>query len=133
MGDRFVDIALLKVKREGGGLVELVEPSKLTVNRSKERKVVNTMNRARRGRGYRTATAAFTFELEVPRAVAGTEIDWLDMWDRDEMFVIVYEMGDGGARRSLVDCIIADVNDSFGEDGEAMLSISGMALDDKAD
>ncbi len=133
MGDRYVDIALIKIQRPGKGLVEIEESAKLTVNRTKERKVVNTMNRARRGKGYRNATAAFTFELEVPRKISGFEIDWLEMWDDDEMFVLTYEMGDGGLRRSMIDAIVNDCNDTFSEDGEATFTISGFALDDKED
>lgn len=133
MGQEFVDVAFIKIQREGRGLVEIDDPAKLTVNRSKERKVVNTMNRARRGKGYRTATAAFTFELEVPRSMQGHQIDWLQMWDDDEMFDISYEMGEGGQRRTLRDAIIGEVNDTFSEDGEATTTISGMALDDQSD
>lgn len=133
MADRYVDIALLKIQRDGRGAVEIEEAASLTINRTKDRKVVNTMNRKRRGKGYRSGTAAFTFELVVPRQISGFEVDWIDMWDRDEVFQMLYEMGDGGRRRTAKDCIINEVNDTFSEDGEATFTISGFALDDKPD
>jgi hypothetical protein len=133
MADQYVDCAFIKVKREGEGLVELEEGSKLSIKRTKSRKVVNTMNRRRVGKGYRSATKAVTFELEIPRTVNGTEVPWVEMFDKDEIFHMPYEMGDGGQRRSLIDCIVDSADDDFSEDGEAVLRIAGMALDDVED
>lgn len=134
MADNYVDIALIKVQREGKGAVEYEEAATLTVNRTKDRKVVNTMNRRRRGKGYRSASAAFTWEMTVPREVQGLgATDWIQMWDDDEIFQITYEMGNGGKRRSIIDAIVNEANDTFNEDGEAMLTLSGFALDDRAD
>lgn len=130
MGDAYVDIAILKIQIEGGAQLEIEEGASFKITRTKPRKVINTMNRRRRGKGIATGTAAYTFELEVPRKIGDLEVDWLDVWENNKFFNVTYEMGDGGRRRSTVDCMIEECSDSFSEDGEAMLSISGVALGD---
>lgn len=130
----FVDIALLRVRREDQSLVDMGDGISFSCTVSKEKKVVNTMNRRRVARGYRTATKAVSWEIEVPiRKNQPQEVDWRKVKDDDEIIQIIYEEGDGGARRVVVDAVVNEVAADYNESGESVLRVSGVAIDERAD
>ena len=101
------------------GSVELQTVESATVNRSKPRNRVNTMNRGRRAIAFQSGTEVVTVSLTVIPEKGDPEVDWRRAWENDEVFSLAIEKGIEGKREQVIDCMVASVNDSFSESGEA--------------
>jgi hypothetical protein len=112
---------------QGNFELQLVESC--TVNRSKSKARVKTMNRQRRALAFQTGTQEVTLTLTViPETGEQTEVDWITAWTNNEQFFLVGEKGLGGIREQFHDCEVSDVNDTFNEAGEARQEVTVEAL-----
>lgn len=131
MATEYVDISLLRVIREDGTRTDLEDVVDFKPTVTKEKKVVATMNRRRIARGYTSTTKAITWEMTVPIRKGSPEFDWRRASAEDWVLQFVVEEGDGGRRRTLVDCVVNECSLEYQEAGETRMTISGLALDEE--
>ena len=129
MPAEFVDIALPFISSPTLGTFPLEDVVSLDVTYTHDSKPVKTMNRRRRSRGFQTNTPEYAADMEVAVQKANPEVDWIELQQSKETFLIGWREGAGGVRRQLVDCQVADVSDSYSEEGEMRRRVSLMALD----
>lgn len=110
------------------GSVELAMVEQSSIDRSKSRTKVKTMNRNRRPIAHQSGTAEVGITLTVVPELANPEVDWLKAWNDDEVFTLVGEKGLEGAREKFSDCMVESVNDSHNENGEARQEVQISAL-----
>ncbi len=110
------------------GSVELASVEDATINRSRPRSKVKTMNRARVPIGYQSGTEEVNVSLTVIPELTDPEVDWHRAWKDDEVFQLTIEKGLDGIREQLVDCMVADINNTSNEAGEAREEIQIEAL-----
>jgi hypothetical protein len=101
------------------GSVELETVESATVNRTKSRSRVKTMNRGRRAIAFQSGTEEVSVSLTVVPELGDLEVDWRVAWDLDEIFALAIEKGLEGSREQIIDCMVVSVNDTFNEAGEA--------------
>lgn len=106
------------------GSVELSTAESANVNRSKSRSRVKTMNRQRRAIAFQSGTEEVSVSLTIIPEKGDQEVDWRVAWDLDEIFTLAIEKGLEGKREQIIDCIVADVNDTFNENGEARQEVT---------
>jgi hypothetical protein len=106
------------------GSKELSTVESASINRTKPKSRVKTMNRSRRAIGMQTGTEEVSISLTVVPELENTEVNWLQAWKDDEEFTLTIEKGIDGTREQIQDCQVSDVNDSFSESGEARQEIS---------
>lgn len=133
MANEYVDISLLRVVRSDGSRIDLEDVVDFKPTVTTEKKVVNTMNRKRIARGYTAATTAITWEMTVPVRKGTPEFDWRKAARTNEVLQIIVEEGDGGKRRTFVDCVVNECSPEFSEAGETRMTVSGLALDEDDD
>ncbi len=117
------DIAVIEYNGDQGS-VELETVESATLNRTKSKARVKTMNRNRQAIAFQTGTQEATVTLTVIPELLNPEVDWDLAWQNDEKFLLTFEKGDGGNRELLTGCEISDVNDTFNEAGEARKEVS---------
>lgn len=121
---------ILVVEYDGPqGNVELQTVEQASINRTKARSRVKTMNRNRRAIAFQSGVEEVSVSLTVVPELVDPEVDWHAAWKNDEQFSLIVEKGIDGLREQVVDCMVADVNDTFNEAGEARqeISIEGLA------
>lgn len=101
------------------GSVELTTVESATVNRTKARSRVKTMNRGRRAIAFQSGTEEVSVSLTVVPEKGDQEVDWRRAWENDEVFSLAIEKGLEGKREQIIDCMVVSVNDSYSESGEA--------------
>ena len=106
------------------GSRELSTVEDATVNRSKPRNKVKTMTRDRAPIGFQTGTEDVNVSMTVVPELVNPEIDWHKAWKEDEVFQLVIEKGLEGTREQIVDCMVADINDTANENGDARLELT---------
>jgi hypothetical protein len=106
------------------GNFELNTVESATLNRTKSKSRVKTMNRQRRAIAFQTGTPEVTLTLTVVPELANTEVNWVQSWNLDEEFTMTIEKGLGGVREQVQDCQVSDVNDTFNENGEARQEVT---------
>ena len=117
------DIAIIEYNGPQGS-VELETVESATLNRTKSKTRVKTMNRRRRAIAFQTGTQEATVTLTIIPELANPEVDWVLAWNNDEAFQLTFEKGLDGNREIMTDCEISDVNDTFNENGEARQEVS---------
>ena len=110
------------------GSRELSTIEDVQVNRSKPRTKTKTMNRDRVPIAFQTGTEDVNVSLTVIPELVNPEVDWHKAWKEDEEFTLVVEKGINGTREQLVDCMVADINDSANENGDSRLEVTVEAL-----
>lgn len=110
------------------GSRELSTVEDVSINRSKPRNKVKTMNRSRRAIGYQSGTEDVNATLTIVPELLDPEIDWHRAWKDDEVFTLLVEKGLDGIREQLIDCTVSDINDTANENGDARLEVSLEAL-----
>ncbi len=106
------------------GNVELTTVESATLNRTKSKARVKTMNRGRRAIAFQTGTEEVQLTLTVVPELVDPEVNWVTAWKDDEEFTITVEKGLNGVREQLQDCQVSDVNDTFNEAGEARQEVT---------
>ena len=123
----FQDIAVWEYAGpQGSKELRTIESS--SIDRSKSRSRVNTMNRSRRAIGIQSGTEEVGLTLTVVPELVVTEVDWKLAWKNDEVFTLVVEKGLGGVREKISDCMVESVNDSHNEAGEARQEVTIVGL-----
>lgn len=128
----YVDVALVEVKRADGTTIVLEDVVDISIDITVNRQLVKTMNRRRRGRGYRRGVKEVTGSITVEKAV-NPEFPWREVLNSGEILQVFYEEAEDGQRFHLVDFIVGDIGNEAGEDGEAQEKISFLAIDEVAD
>lgn len=128
MSREYADVILTSIKSQIVGLRRLDDAAKLTVTSEVTRTPVKTMNRRRTARGYRSGTKTYTAQLVVEIQLI-EEVDWNLLYQLDDEFLLAYELGDGGLRWQLADCIISNISTEGDEDGGLQRTIDLLALD----
>jgi len=117
------DILVLEYNGPQGNVeLETVESS--TLNRSKSRTRIKTMNRGRQAIAFQSGVEEVSMTLTVVPELQNPEVDWVLAWKNDELFELVGEKGIDGKRELIQDCIVSDVNDTHNENGEARQEVS---------
>ncbi len=88
------------------------------------RKVVKTMNRTGRPKGYAKGMADYSLRVTAPIPLSG-EIDWEGV---DGAKITIYPQDAEGQRESYLDCFSISVGSSYQVDGESKRDIEMMAL-----
>ena len=92
----------------------------LNVDVKGKRKLVKTMNRQGRSKGFARLIAEYTLTIEVPIEL-GDEPDWEEIEDAK---ITKYPISKGGKRESYLDCFTIDVGEKYQVDNEAVRSIT---------
>ena len=125
----YVDIALPFFSSGTRGTFALEDVVSIDVTYTHNSKPVKTMNRRRRSRGFQTNTPEYSADLESAVQLVNPEIDWIDLQQTKEFFLMGWREGAGGVRRQMVDCQVDDCSDAFSEEGEMRRRVTVMALD----
>lgn len=88
------------------------------------RKIVKTMNRTGRPKGYARGMADYELKLTVAVPLTG-EIDWAAI---DGAKITIYPQDSTGKRVSYLDCFTVDVGSTYNVENEAKRNIGMMAL-----
>lgn len=131
MAEEYVDIALCRLREKDGTTYDLQDVVDFKPTVTKEKKPVATMNRRRTARGYTSGTKMIKWEMTVALRKGTPEYDWRAACAKDRIFDLIIEEGDGGARRTFIDCTVNECSPSFQEGGETRMTISGEALDEE--
>jgi hypothetical protein len=120
----YASISLLQLQDDAGTFVELEDARSCDYEVTKDRKVVQTMNKRRRAKGFQSANLMLTVTIEVPQRRGRPEYDWLDALLNDRLIQLYVERDDGGQRFILADLMVTSVAPTSNTDGEAMERIS---------
>lgn len=104
-----------------GKEIEVIE---LGVNTKTGRKLVKTMNRNGRAKGYSKGVAEYALDLTVAIPLSG-DIDWEAV---DKAKLTIYPATGDGQRESYLDCFVTDIGDKFTVDSEARRSLKLQSL-----
>jgi hypothetical protein len=124
----YADVILTSINSPLLGQRRLDDAAKLTVTQEATRTPVKTMNRRRTARGFRSGTKTYTAQLQVEIQLT-PEVDWSLLFQTSDQFLLTYELGDGGNRWQLADCIISNISTEGDEDGGLQMTVDLLALD----
>lgn len=99
--------------------IESVDPTVKT-----GRKLVKTMNRTGRAKGFAKGIAEYDLRLTAVIPLTG-DIDWAAIQGAK---LTIYPQSVGGSRTSYVDCFTVDVGEKYQVDSEAKRDITMVAL-----
>lgn len=88
------------------------------------RKLVKTMNKSGRAKGFARGIAEFDLKVAAVIPLTG-DIDWGAI---EGAKITIYPQTAGGKRTSYIDCFTLDVGEKYQVDGEARRDISMQAL-----
>lgn len=104
-----------------GREIEVVD---LNVAQSTGRKLVKTMNRTGRAKGFARGIAEFGLSVTVAIPLSG-DIDWAAI---EGAKITKFPLGSEGQRESFLDCFTTSVGEKYQVDGEARRDLSMQAL-----
>ncbi len=128
MAQEFVDIYLVEI--DG---MEMESIKSISVTASDSKNPVKTMNRDRVALGVTQGVQEWTGKISAVRQFANPEMDWHAWKALKQAKNIVYEMGPGGQRVSLIDVYVSSVDEKADEGGEIMWDIDLVILNRKED
>lgn len=88
------------------------------------RKLVKTMNRTGRAKGFAKGIAEYDVKITAVVPLTG-EVDWAAI---EGAKIVIYPQSTGGKRTSFVDCFTIDVGEKYQVDGEAKRDVTMAAL-----
>ncbi len=88
------------------------------------RKVVKTMNRSGRAKGYARGMTDYELRLSVAVPLSG-ETNWAGV---DGAKITVYPLDSESSRTQYLDCFVTEVGSAYNVEGEAKRNISMVAL-----
>lgn len=101
-----------------------IEITDLDVQEVTGRKLVKTMNKTGRAKGFSRGIA--TYELSVSAVIPETDIpDWANL---EGVKVSIYPLNNSGQRTSYLDCFTTEVGEKYTVDNEAKIDIKMNAL-----
>lgn len=101
-----------------------VEISSFDVKRMTGRKLVKTMNKTGRAKGFARGIETFDLTVKAVMPVSGN-LDWAGI---EGAKITVYPQTAGGQRESYLDCFTIDVGESYTVDNEAIQDLTMAAL-----
>lgn len=101
-----------------------VEVIDVSISARTGRKLVKTMNRTGRAKGFARGIAEYELSATVAVPLTG-DIDWEKI---EGSKLTIYPLSPGGKRESYVDCFTTDVGDKYTVDSEARRDIKLQAL-----
>lgn len=101
-----------------------VEIASLNMTHKTGRKLVKTMNKTGRPKGFAKGIAEFSLSISAVIPLTG-DIDWAAI---EGAKITEYPLSTGGQRVSYLDCFTIDVGEKYTVDSEAMRDISMGAL-----
>lgn len=101
------------------------EVESLDVKRNLGRRLVKTMNRSGRPKGFAKGIEDINLQLMVPIPKSGAEPDWAALTGAK---ITLYPLAATDKRTSYLDCFTVDVGEKYAVDGEAKRDISMVAL-----
>lgn len=104
-----------------GQEIEVVD---LGVNHNTGRKLVKTMNRTGRAKGFARGIAEFALSVTVAIPLSG-DIDWAAI---EGAKITKFPLGSESKRESFLDCFTVSVGEKYNVDGEARRDLSMQAL-----
>lgn len=106
-----------------------VEIESLDVTNKTGRKLVKTMNKSGRAKGFCKGIGEFDLKITAVIPLTG-DIDWAGI---EGAKVTIYPLSVGGKRTSYLDCFTLDVGRKYSVDGEAKQDLSMAALREVAE
>lgn len=100
------------------------EVTSLSVNTSTGRKLVKTMNKAMRAKGFSRGIVSYELSISAVVPLTGLALDWANI---EGAKLTVQPVG-GGQRYSYHDCFSVDAGEKYQVDGEAMIDVKLVAL-----
>lgn len=101
-----------------------IEVVSVDVKESTGRKLVKTMNRSRRAKGFARGIAEYTLNVTVPVDLDG-KVNWAAI---EGAKLSIDPLTPGGKRISYMDCFTLDVGEKYTVDNEAVRDVSMAAL-----
>lgn len=101
-----------------------VEIESLDITIKTGRKLVKTMNKTGRAKGFAKGISEIDLKVSAVIPVTG-DIDWGAL---EGAKITVYPLTTGGQRTSYIDCFTTDVGKKYTVDGEAKQDLTMMAL-----
>lgn len=101
-----------------------VEIESLDVTFKTGRKLVKTMNKTGRAKGFAKGIGEYDLKISAVIPLTG-DIDWGAIQGAK---ITIYPLSEGGKRTSYLDCFTLDVGKKYKVDGEAMQDLSMSAL-----
>lgn len=101
-----------------------IEIESLDVTEKLNRKLVKTMNRDARARGFASGVSEIDLKVEAVIPKSG-EPDWAAITNAK---ITIYPQSGGGKRESFIDCFTVEVGSKYTLDKEAMRSLTMNAL-----
>lgn len=101
-----------------------IEVTSMNVTVQTGRKLVKTMNRKMRAKGFSRGIVTYELSISAVVPLGGAAIDWANI----EGAKLTIQPVGGGARVSYVDCFALDVGEKYQVEGEAVIDIKLAAL-----
>jgi len=101
-----------------------VEIESLDITNKTGRKLVKTMNKTGRAKGFCKGIAEFDLKVTAVIPLSG-DIDWAGI---EGAKITIYPLSSGGQRTSYQDCFTLDVGSKYTVDGEAKRDLTMAAL-----
>lgn len=124
----YASINLLQIEDDRGVFVDFEDARNFDYDVTKDRKVINTMNRRHIAKGFQSGTLMVSGTVEVPQRKGEPEYNFHRALVEDRLLQIYVERDDGGKRFIIQDAMISGVAPSSNESGEATERISWIAL-----
>lgn len=125
----YASINLLQIEDDRGNFVEFEDARSFDYDVTKDRKVVATMNRRRRNKGFQSGNLMVSGTVEVPQRRGAPEYDFQQALLEDRVLNFYVERDDGGQRFIISDVMITSVAPSSNEGGDATERISWTGLE----
>ncbi|BBF86275.1 transaldolase [Aquitalea magnusonii] len=101
-----------------------VEVIDLNVNTKTGRKLVKTMNKTGRAKGFAKGIAEYDLSITVAIPLSG-DLDWEAI---EGAKLTIYPASNGGQRESYLDCFTTEVGEKYSVDNEARRDLKVQAL-----
>lgn len=101
-----------------------VEIESLDISHKTGRKLVKTMNKTGRAKGFAKGIAEYDLKISAVIPLTG-DIDWAGI---EGALITIYPLSTGGKRTKYLDCFTLDVGKKYKVDGEAMQDLTMAAL-----
>lgn len=100
------------------------EVTSLSVQTTTGRKIVKTMNKAMRAKGFSRGIVTYELSISAVVPLSGLPVDWANI---EGAKLTVQPVG-GGQRYSFVDCFSVDAGEKYQVEGEATIDVKLVAL-----
>lgn len=103
-----------------------IEVVSLSATTSTGRKLVKTMNRSGKPRGFAKGVASYDLQVTVVIPLSG-DLDWLKV---EGAKITIFPVSEGGQRITYRDCIVLEKSEKYTVDSEAVRDLKIAAMDE---